>query len=623
MNLKDTKWFKKIILSIIIITLLTSVFIVNLKNYYKNNFYNYNYNKFWLIKVNNQIIETNQIQKIFEYKILLLKKKYINNTYNLLKNKIYIKNLYKNIVSNLINKSLIKDYIENNNLKNNKKNTKNLIMKIDLFKKNNKFNSNLYNQFLKKINFNENEYLEVIGNKITEKFFFNDILNSNNIFKKEKLFLNNLHQERILCKKYIINFKKIISQQQYTQEEINNFYNLYKKFVTNQKKFQIKFLKVIPFFKSNQKIKKLDILKEFQNNRNKYSIIETKQISLRNFNTKKQAIKELIKIKKNKKNKLNVKKIFIQNHNFIKNFHLNWITKKKFLKIINTIKLNKINQISQIIKFKNKFIIFKLDNIKKFKNKNIDQIKNIIKKKLQKKKYKELIKKINLISINQTQYFNLLEKTVNQKPIKTNWFTINSIPKEINFKIIKNFFKNKQKILKEKQNRILNYRFFDEKKNIFIQIINYKNNTIKPLSKIKKKIIKLIKIKKSKITTFKKIEKIEKNLNQKQNNQIYEKNIIFDKKKYLIKYKNKSSLFLIKKFNKNYVYKKPVYIKITNYKNKWIMLKLYKKYFIKLKPNEKNKIYIKSKIQNQKLLIKLILESLRSKARIQYNINEY
>ncbi|CAL4323353.1 Periplasmic chaperone PpiD [Buchnera aphidicola (Chaitophorus sp. 3695)] len=627
MNLKSNKWFKKIILSIIIITLLTSVFMVNLKNYYKNNFYTRNNNdKLWLIKVNNKIIEVNQIQKIFEYNILLLEKKSMNNTYDMLKNKIYIKNLYKNILSNLINKYLIKDYIEKNDIKNDQKNTKNLIMKIDLFKKNNKFDSNLYHQFLNKINFNENEYLEVIGNKINEKFFFNDIINSENLFKKDKIFLKNLNQERILCKKYIINFKKNISKQTYTEQEINNFYNTYKKFFTYQKKFRIKFLKIIPFLKPNQKIKKSDILKEFQNNIKKYSIIQNKEISFINFNNKKKAILELKKIKNHKNKTFNLKKIFLNNNNCIKNLHLSWIKNTELLKIINKINLKKINQISQIIKFKNQFIIFRLDDIKKYKNKNIDQIKHNIKKNLKnqikKENYKKLIQKINSMSINNTQYFNLLTKNIDKKPIITDWFTINSIPKDINLKNIKFFFKN-IKFTKKNKNKILNYRFFDKNKNIFIQILDYQNNTIKPLYKIKKKIIDLIKIKKSKIQAFKKIEKLEKDLNQKSYKNLNLKNILFDKKKFLIKNKNRNSLMLIKKFNKKYMYKKPIYIKVTNYNNKWVILKLYKKYYIKLKKNEINRIYTKYKIKNQKLLITLILESLRSKAKIQYNINKY
>jgi peptidyl-prolyl cis-trans isomerase D len=625
MNFKDIKWFKNFILSIIIITLLTSIFVVNLKNYYKNNFYNNN--KLWLIKVNNQIIEINQIQKIFEYKMLLLEKKSINKTYDLLTNKIYIKNLYKKILSNLINKCLIKNYIEKNNIKNNKKNIKNLIMKMDIFQKNKKFNSNLYYQFLKTNNIDENEYLKIIGNKITEKFLFNDMINSNNLFKNEKIFLNKLNQERILCKKYTINFKKIYSQQKCTDAEISNFYNTYKKNFINKKKFKIKFFKIIPFLKLNQKIKKSDILKKFQKNKKKYSTNQIKKISFMICNTQKEARKKIQKFQNNKEIKFKCKKIFIDNYNSIKNFNLNWINKKKFIKIIKKIHLHNIHEISKIIKFKNKFLIFKLDNIHKFKNKNIDKIKNFIKKKIKKKikknNYQQLITKINLISINNNKYFHLLENIIHKKPKKTNWFTIDSIPKDIKCHNIKNFFKHQKNLIIHNKKKFINYRFFNKDKNIFIKIIDLHKNTIKPLLEVKNKISNLIKLNKSKIQAFKKIKEITENLNQKSCNNLIQKNILFNKKKYFIQNKNKYSLILINKFNKNFVQKKPLYINLTNYKNKWIILKFYKKYFIKINHNETNKNYLRYKIKNQKLLIKLILESLRSQAQIQYNINTY
>lgn len=625
MNLKDKKWFKKFILSIIILALLFSVFLTNLKNYYKN--YIYNNKKLWLIKVNNHIIEKNQVQRIFEYKIFLLNNKSITHTYDLLKNKIYIKKLYKNIIYNLINKCLIKEYIKNNDIKNNYKNIKNLIMEMDFFKKNNKFNSIIYYNFLKTNNLNENTYLKIISNKITEKFFFKDLINLNNLFKKEKIFLKNFNQEKILCKKYTINFKKITAQQKYTNEEIKNFYNTHKKLFINEKKFKIKFFKITPFLKSNQKIKKLDILEEFQNNQNKYSILKEKQISYIKFNTKIEAIKKLKKIKNQKKLKFNTKKIIIDNYNYIKNFNLNWITKKEFIKIIKKINLKKDNQISKIIKFKNQFIIFKIDKIKKYKNKNIYQIKNRIKEKLinkiKKKNYQKLIQKINLLSINNIQYFDLLKKIINKKSIKTGWITNKTIPKEINLKKIKYFLKNYKNYINEKKIKNINYRFCNSNQNIFIQIINFKKNTIKPISKVEKKIIKLIQTKKSKIQIFNQIKKIETDLNQKSYKNIYQKNIFFNKKKYFITNKNKYSQMLMKKFNTDYIYHQPIYITLTNHKNKWVILKLYKKYYIKLTPHEINKIYKKYKTKNHKILIKLTLEFLRSKARIQFNKDKY
>ncbi|CAL4323359.1 Periplasmic chaperone PpiD [Buchnera aphidicola (Periphyllus testudinaceus)] len=329
--------------------------------------------------------------------------------------------------------------------------------------------------------------------------------------------------------------------------------------------------------------------------------------------------------------------------NLVKNFFLNDIINSEFL--LNDEKVSNYKNKSKIIFYKIASINYKKyiskkkipqkkilkfykkykKNFyvpKKFKIRFIDLssfINKCNKNKKQNIRNYNIEKKIQYLSINQKNYLNLIEKLTKIQKKDTKWFSINSIPKEINLENIKNFLKIQKYYKINKINNLINYHFKNSKKNLYIQIIGFKQKKIQPFSKIKNKIEYILKKNKAKKKVEKILKKIEKEL---KNNLFYTFNnekLSFQKQTYNTKFnKNNISIF-VKKINEKFNKKKPIYVKMTDYKNTWLIIKLYKKIYTNLNKDKKNQLYNKVNLLNQKLLINLILRQLNLKTQIKYN----
>ncbi|NIH41171.1 MAG: hypothetical protein G8D27_01310 [Buchnera aphidicola (Periphyllus aceris)] len=490
MNIKSFSLCKKIILKIILITLITSIIITNFNNYMNN------YNKSWLVEVNNILIKKNKIQDLLVNKLNQIKSKNKEKYFKIIEHQNKIKNLYNKIISKEINNILIENYLNKLNITNKRKNIENLISKLDIFKTKNKFNKTKYIKFLAENNLTEQEYLKILNDNLVQNYFLNDIINSEFLLKNEKKLNYKKKSKIIFYKKALLNFKKLVSKQKVSNKEILNFYNKNKNFFVFHRKFKLKFL-------------------------------DLSQLSKKYYNDK-----------------------------------------KKYFKILN------------------------------------------------------IQKQINNLSINKKNYFNLIEKISKIKSNQTKWFTIKKIPKQINFKKIINFLKMQKYYKIDKKKNYINYHLQDKNKNFYIQIIGFKKEKNKSFKNSKKQIKHLLKINKAKIKAYKKLKKIERELNKQSFKTFNNEKLKFKKKIYNTKKKKKKFLKDINPFNKKFNNKKPIYVKITDYKKKWIILKLFKKKYIKMNKNKKNNLDIRSKLLNQKLLMNLILKNLRSKSKIKYN-NKY
>ncbi|NIH16513.1 MAG: hypothetical protein G8D24_00365 [Buchnera aphidicola (Periphyllus lyropictus)] len=437
----------------------------------------------------------------------------------------------------------------------------------------------------KKININKIQY-----------FFEKKILNDSSKKKSYKLLKN---------KKYILFiYKKIISD--LIDEILINNYMKSSNIYCNKNKIK-EIVKNLEVFKKNNKFNKekyFDFLQRMNINEKEYlneigkKIIENffSQDILDSYNLlkieKKSILKNVLSNILYIKAKLNFKKIFSKQNvtqKEIKDFYIN--NKKLFM---------------YPKKFKIQFIKIPILINKKIINKK--------KKKLTKKNTieKKIIKKINLISKNKKNYFDLIKKIINVKINNTKLFLINSIPQEIKIKQIISFLK-KQKIFNKKDN--IYYKFFNKNSTYIIKIINFEKEKEKSLLEVKKKIINYIKEKKAKIKAFKIIKKIENEL-KKGSWKTFNKNKLFFQKK-IFSLKKNTKIFnnvLDKKIND----KKPIYKKKTDFKKKWSIIKIYKQNYFKISSKKKSNIYKKYMIYNQEKLINLILQNLRLNADIKY-----
>ncbi|USS94047.1 hypothetical protein [Buchnera aphidicola] len=222
-----------------------------------------------------------------------------------------------------------------------------------------------------------------------------------------------------------------------------------------------------------------------------------------------------------------------------------------------------------------------------------------------KKKNKKICKK-NFLSINQKNYSCLTKQECNVKNQKTQKFLINDIPQILNKKNIKKFLVKQKKNIVNKKKKI-NYLILDNKNKYMIQIKKLTQSIPQPLKMVEKKIIYLMKINQSKIISLKKLKKIKPKIQKKSSNMLNQKNIRFKQKKYIL-HQNKN--FYLKRYTVKKIIKiKPIYMRITNYKNKWIILKIYKKFYTQLSNKKKYILYTTCTLYLKKIFLKLKLEN--------------
>ncbi|WP_343183456.1 SurA N-terminal domain-containing protein [Buchnera aphidicola] len=407
------------------------------------------------------------------------------------------------------------------------------------------------------------KYNEIIEDKKeTKKFIKNIIFNLiNNILIEDYLNKINIKNKKKNVKNFIMNSTEFQKDNKFNKKKYNQFLN--QNSLNENQYLKIIENKLIKNYFLNDIINSEFLLKneKISNYKDKYKIIFYKTAEI--------DFKKLIY-----KQKVSKKEIF----NFYKK-------NKKFF--------------YYPIKFKLQFI-----NVSSFMN---DNKKNI-----------EIKNKINSLSINKKNFFNLIEKITNIKRKETQWFSIDSIPQEINNKEIKEFLTN-QKYYKIYLNKnYINYNISNEQNNFYIKIIGIQKKKIKSLKEIHNIIEYILKKNKAKKEALNKINTIEKEL-QKNSFKSFNKEKLKFKNIYNTKKdKNNISQF-VKTINKKFNKKNPVYVKMTDYKNTWIIIKIYKKIYTKINKKTKNKLYMKLNLLNKKLLIHLILKSLYSKSKIKYN----
>lgn len=589
---------KRVIIKIILLIIVISIIITSIANF---NFIDRNY----IVKINGKKINYFQLEQSLAYEIQQQKNILGEKFYFLSKDVNYIKNLRYQVLSNIIDETLIDQYVKNIFINISDKKIQKNILNQSIFYTNNKFDNKKYLNLIQQTGFTINEYIEEIRKKLTTNRFLHTIINTDFILNDE---LKNL--EKILSEKRIIKYKII---------KINNFFNNHK---INDKEIILyyqnnikKFKKLEKFIISyiNVKIKNVEnniheqeIKKWYDKNKIKYLLPQKKYYSIIEC----KSFKEAQKIIKEIKNNVDFYKFKFSDSVILKKYKecVDLPIQENEIKKAN---LSKKGEISKILQFKEKYLIIKLEDIKKNNYKKLsdvhDEIKNIINRKKSYLYYVSIKEKIMNLIKNKNINLEKLGYLTNLKIIKTKEFDILHIPNEINKLFLnKNFFN-----LLFKENEEIKTININATHSIFMNIKKISSKIESHPFKFYQEIIKSIQYKEAVKKAELKVKKIIENI---KNNNFY----LFNNKKILSR-NNKDLInkiaFSLSKSNNNI----PSYGIVKNKKGDIIILILEKimheKFSVYQKQTLKNNI-IKNNLENT---LEILLNYLRKNSSVIYN----
>ncbi|QCI16131.1 peptidylprolyl isomerase [Buchnera aphidicola] len=602
----------KIILGIVILSLIFSTM---------NGYINQNSEKYVAI-VNGEKISLQTFKNMYAFEKEKQKKILGKNFFKLSKNKNFINKTYNDILSQLINNVLLEQYTKKMQFEINDYKIKEIILNSSLFQKDHQFNKEKYLNYLNSINLSNHEYISIIKTKINTENLINTIANSNFILKNEQKNILELLSQKRIFRKSIVNVNSEIYKQNVTDKEAQDYFNKYKNNFYIPEKFKINYIQLTPK-KFKTTANEEEIHNWYLKNINKYSTKEKRKYSIIQTKTRSEALLILSKLHNKPEDFFKIAKENSIDPISSKNSgSIGWITIDLIPNEIKNANLNKKNEISHIISFRNNFIIVKLDDIIPPKQKKINEVHDIIKKEIEKEKslnlYHKLQNKISDTIKNKSNQFDIILQENNLSFQNTDWFDKNSIPKTLNIPILKKIIfniqsLNKDSILKSDPHFVT----LRDNQSFLIKIKDFQNKKMQVFSNVKKNIIQKIKFIKATQATKQKAEKIIYQLKTGNTDLFKKSNLYFSNPQSISRYNSSpitSIIFSLPHPKKG----KKIYTLYQDINKNFVIISLEKIYNKNFSKNEKNIIIEYLEKNNTETMFNSILENLRKTSIIEY-----
>lgn len=614
------KYFKSQ-LSLIIVKFILGMIILSLVFSTINNYINRDPKKY-VAKVNEDEISIAMLKKMY-FDIRKQQKKILGTNFLEIKDNKEIKEkTYNYALNQLINNNLLEQYTKKINFNVDDDEIKKIILNSLIFKKNNTFNKEKYLYYLSKKNLTHYEYVNLIKKKVNTNKLINAIAKTDFILDDEKKQIIKLLSQKRIIKKAILKIDPIIQKQKVNKSEINNyFYKNQDKFYIPEK-LQISYIKIKPdpnkIKCSNEEIKNW-----YKKNRKKYLIQEKRQYSIIQTDNKNKGLLILSELKKGKKFSEIAKEQSIDPISSKKGGNIGWIEAHLIPNEIKIAHLEKINQISKIIKFNNTFLIIKLNKIIPKKYKKISEVLGTIKNEIKYKKslniYKKLKNKMEILAKKYINRFDLILKESNIAHLETDWFDKNSIPKELQYPILKKIIFKKE--ILDKKNKLTRHSGLiplNKNELLILSIKNFQEKKDKKLKDVKTFIINKIKYIKATEEIKNKAKKILFQLNIGNKKILEKEKIYFEKYETISRYDenlNKSKIFSMPYPEQG----KKIYTMYKDKNQNFVIALLYKIYYEKFSKEEENIISKYLEKNNIDEIFQCLLSNLRNTSVIKLN----
>ncbi|WP_225639273.1 peptidylprolyl isomerase [Candidatus Profftia sp. (ex Adelges kitamiensis)] len=457
------------------------------------------YSKEYVAIINGQEISPIQLEQAVKNVSDNLKKQLGDKFVMLVRDEDYIKNLRNQILNQLIDNVLLDQYAKKIGFIINDKQVQKFIWAIPMFQKNNNFNNTKYLRIIDSMGLTPDKYAHLIRQQLVRQTLIKSYTDTDFTLPTE---IKDI--AAIIMQKRDIHVAKINSnlfekEQKVTNEDVQNYYEQNKYNFITPEAVKVSYIKIDITMVQDKVTVSDDEIKSYyrhhqsnyiQPERKKYSLIEVKTVEdARNIINELNNGANFAKIAAEKSIEIISRK---------NNGNLGWLEISETPDEIITAKLMKKGQISKIIKSKNHYFIFLLNNIKPAQTKPLTKVYTEIKIKIKKQKIRDafsaLQQKVQESARMHGNSLAVAASSIGVKAVETNWFIHNHIPDALNFTPVKKAI-FKDTILFKNNSHISNFDIInvEDDRAFIICISGYKPKTIKEITKVKDQIIKIIK----------------------------------------------------------------------------------------------------------------------------------
>ncbi|WWO99739.1 MAG: peptidylprolyl isomerase [Candidatus Dasytiphilus stammeri] len=401
------------------------------------------------------------------------------------------------ILQNIIDEVLLQQYVKKLRININDEQIKPFILNQRDFMINGKFNNVKYRNVLKIMGITGKQYAEALRKQLAVQELLSTIVKTDFLLPKEVNTLTRLVFQKRLVRKAVIDIKSMAAKTPISEDEINNFYQKHLNYFMLPEQFRISYLKLDTNKISKPYVSEFEIKQWYDSHKLDYMELPQYKYRIIQLKTEKEA-KLLLKELKNGADFVKIaKEKSIDPISAPRGGQIGWISTEEIPDELKNLNLQKVGQLSGIIKSPIGYLIIRLDGIKSKHLMPLNKVRTFITNKIQEQKilekYYSLQKKIlelsNSISIKE------LEHLTGIKTEETNWFNLTTtIPNNLNIPAVR------QAISSKRSNT--NTWFFipvSSQSGFWIRIIKYKSAHLKSLSRVH-----------NSITTYLQRQKIEK-----------------------------------------------------------------------------------------------------------------
>ncbi|MBK4775804.1 peptidylprolyl isomerase [Candidatus Pantoea edessiphila] len=450
----------------------------------------------YIAKVNGQKITNTELDQAVQDAINDQQKYLGDDSQNLLNNEFYINQVRQQALVYLIDKLLLHNYVNNLKFHVGDDQLKQVILNQKYFQVKGVFDNNQYRNVIKKIGLTTNQYVELLRRELLIQQLVGTIVNSDFILPNEIYRLSDLIAQKRSIRQATINVNALAKKQHTTNDEIDQYYQRYKNTFLIPEKFRISYIKLSANKLSANKLKKSvsksDISQWYDDHKNEYYIQSRNHYRIIQTNTSADAKKVLDKFNKGIPFSSLAKTMSTDPISARKGGDIGWIDMTNIPDEIKDSGLKKKGEISKIINTGRMFLIVYLEDVIPGRIKSLSEVHDTIVDQINKKNiidfFSKFNQKVSSLALNNNSLKDV-ELVTGVKKVKTNWFNLNNIPKEINSSGFREALYSKALNIGMNSDVIK----IDDYNAIVIHIDDHKKETVKTIEQVKLQIVNMLK----------------------------------------------------------------------------------------------------------------------------------
>ncbi|MCC8372612.1 MULTISPECIES: peptidylprolyl isomerase [Photorhabdus] len=450
-------------------------------------------------EVNGQTISRVELERVFQQERDTLKDQLGDKFSVLASDEQSMKQIRNQALERLINNVLIEQYSRELGLSASDEQVKDFIRNTSYFQINGKFDNNKYLELLNRSNMSPDLFAEqtrqnLVNQQLIMAFSGSEIALPSEVKLNAELFL----QQRT-ARLATLELKKIQAQQEVTDKDLQDYYNLNKSSFIAPEEVKVSYIKMDAVDEMNKvSATSADIDAYYEHNLKRYTQPEQKKYSLIQLATEAEAKTVVDELNKGADfGKLaaekSTDKFSAKNHGDI-----GWMEEDALPEELRQANLKEKGQISSLVKVPNGFAIFHLDDIKPQIIKPLSEVRSEIEKTVKQEKavdaFYALQQKVSDAATSDNESLAAAEEISGIKVVTTDWFDRNHVPAEINFSsVIHAIFEGNLVDGQGPTGTNSDVISVEGDRAFVLRVDNYKPETVQPFEKVKEQVTELVK----------------------------------------------------------------------------------------------------------------------------------